>query len=294
MPDTSSLTRDFRPDDVARFSCYAASSRELAIVSAIDRSGIGLEIGPSHNPLAPKSAGFNVDVLDHASADELREKYASHHVDIGRIEDVDYIWNGEPLHELIGREGFYDWIIASHVIEHVPDLVGFLAQCERLLKADGVLALVVPDKRYCFDAFQSLTSTGDILDAHSQQRTRPSAGKVFDHYANAAWLSPGGAIAWDPAERTELALVHDFEQAKSQWAAAENSTTYVDIHNWRFTPTSFLLILDDLRRCGLIRLGAMSMPTRSGCEFYSVLGQRGTLLPQDRLELLARMRAETT
>lgn len=30
----------------------------------VDRKGLGLEIGPSHNPLAPKRQGFSVSILD--------------------------------------------------------------------------------------------------------------------------------------------------------------------------------------------------------------------------------------
>jgi hypothetical protein len=100
----------------------------------VDRKGLGLEIGPSHNPLTPKKEGFNVHILDHASADELREKYEGHGVNLENIEVVDFVWHGEPLHELIGREQCYDWIIASHVIEHTPDLMTFVAEYERLFK----------------------------------------------------------------------------------------------------------------------------------------------------------------
>lgn len=46
----------------------------------VDRKGFGLEIGPRHNPVAPKGTGSNVHILDHASADELREKYKDHDV----------------------------------------------------------------------------------------------------------------------------------------------------------------------------------------------------------------------
>src|SRR6476620_5084784 len=44
--------------------------REKALVM-IDRNGLGLEVGPSYSPIAPKKAGFNVHILDHASAEEL-------------------------------------------------------------------------------------------------------------------------------------------------------------------------------------------------------------------------------
>jgi hypothetical protein len=35
-------------------------SREDKALCALDRKGFGLEIGPSHNPIAPKKLGFNV------------------------------------------------------------------------------------------------------------------------------------------------------------------------------------------------------------------------------------------
>jgi hypothetical protein len=41
----------------------------------LDKSGSGIEIGPSFSPIAPKAQGFKVKTLDHATADELREKY---------------------------------------------------------------------------------------------------------------------------------------------------------------------------------------------------------------------------
>src|SRR5262245_51434967 len=42
----------------------------------------------------------------------------------------------------------YDYIAASHVIEHVPDVIGWLRALHRLLRPSGVVFLVVPDKRF--------------------------------------------------------------------------------------------------------------------------------------------------
>ena len=65
---------------------------------------------------------------------------------------------------MIGKTGCYDWIIASHVIEHVPNFISYLQQCEAMLKPDGILSFIIPDKRYCFDYFSSSSSTGDVLE----------------------------------------------------------------------------------------------------------------------------------
>ena len=90
-------------------------------------------------------------------------------------EEVDFLWDGRPYVELIGRRHAYDWIIGSHVLEHTTDLLGFLNDCDSLLKKGGVLSLVVPDKRYCFDRFRPLTDVGRVIDAarNPQKFIRP-------------------------------------------------------------------------------------------------------------------------
>jgi hypothetical protein len=56
--------------------------------------GKGLEIGPSHNPLMPKAAGFNVEVLDYLDAKGLRQKYSEAGLDVSTVEEVDFISDG--------------------------------------------------------------------------------------------------------------------------------------------------------------------------------------------------------
>jgi len=268
------------------------SPRERAVFHLIDKQGFGLEIGPSHNPIASKKKGYKVQILDHCTADELRAKYQGHGLNLDNIEEVDFVWQGQPLPELIGKTQCYDWIIASHVVEHIPDLISFLRQCEQLLKPNGVLSLVVPDKRYCFDYFQPLSTTGMLIDAYTQNRKRPSAGQVFDHFANAA--TANGAIAWSPDYRGggADALIHTDQQAESQWHQANTTDEYIDVHCWRFTPESFALILSDINRLGLVGLGIQAQFPTSGCEFYVSLGSVGNTQPlpnSDRIEHLKNL-----
>lgn len=61
---------------------FDSNSREAKVFHLLDPAGLGLEIGPSHNPIAPKKKGFNVHILDHASAAQLREKYQEHGVNL--------------------------------------------------------------------------------------------------------------------------------------------------------------------------------------------------------------------
>lgn len=95
----------------------------------LDKSSFGLELGPSHRPVAAKRDGYNVRVLDHLSQEDLIAKYEKHGVDLDAIEEVDYIWSGQSYRELVGEDTKFDWIVASHLVEHTPDLIAFLADC---------------------------------------------------------------------------------------------------------------------------------------------------------------------
>ena len=277
----------------------AALSLELdrseKVMCMIDQNGLGIEIGPSYQPLAPKREGFNVQIVDLCSAEELRAKFKGHEVNLDAIEEVDFVWHGEPLPVLIGQEECYDWIIASHIIEHVPDLISFLTDCEKLLKPSGVLSLIIPDKRYCFDYYHSTSSTGEILDAFEQKRTRPSPGKVFDHCARTATLK--GQMVWDRDSdmSPKLDFVHDISDAESSWRQARTTKKYFDVHNWRFTPSSFRLLFGDLQFLGLISLGIEKEFGTAGCEFYVTLRKNGTRVPSEnssRMELLRKIKED--
>lgn len=260
-------------------------SRSEKILSEIDRSGAGLEIGPSYNPALPKKDGWNVEVVDHTDAETLRKKYADHDVDITKIEQVDYVWRGEPLSELIGNAGAYDFIIASHVIEHTTDLVTFLQECSKLLKAGGVLSLAIPDMRYCFDYFRPLSSTGDVLQAYLDKRTRHTAATAFDQAAYGT--RKGENIIWHQLSRGDMKAFSSVEAAWDMAQKEHESVEYFDHHNWCFTPSSMRLILDDLNQIGLLDIRECAFFDTLTHEFFISLKKGGVRHRIQREELAA-------
>jgi SAM-dependent methyltransferase len=274
-------------------------NRELAL-RYLKRDGRGVEIGPSHNPIAPKSGGFDVEIVDHLDRDGLVAKYLTHGIDLRRIEEVDHVWHGEPLTELTGHSRYYDWVLASHVLEHVPDPVTFLRDVGEMVKPDGVISLVVPHKGRCFDYFLPITTTGALLDAWLRRPTRPSPGQIFDHTSSASLLD--GALSWDAEEsRHPNSLAHTLLDAHELFEQQQNGTDYVDVHCWRFTPASLRLVLSDLFKMGIIHLEIQAIDDEGESEFYVALrpavdsgtqGGRSDLESTDRLELLESVAAE--
>lgn len=266
-------------------------SRKDKVFYGLNKNGLGLEIGPSHNPIAPKKEGFNVHILDHLSADDLRKKYfdqGDYGVNIENIEDVDFIWTGQPYSELIGSSNCYDWIIASHVVEHIPDLLSYLRQCTELLKEGGLISLVVPDKRYCFDYFSKQSTTGNILDAYYERRTKPTPGQIFDHFANS--IKCGGRVAWsDDLNGGEKEFMYTFLQAQEKLQDAIAEEYYIDAHCWKFTPSSFIFLISDLNKLGLIDLSIKHHFDTEGCEFYITLEKSASSIDFNRMEAISRI-----
>ena len=269
--------------------------REKAL-AFVDLDGRGLEIGPAYDPLVPKASGARIETVDHANREALVQKYFGYGVPadkLAQIEEVDHIWTGGRLVDLIRNPAAFHYILASHVIEHTVDLIGFLQDCEALLRADGVLSLVVPDKRYCFDLFQPLTSVGMVVDAHLSGSRFHSPGSLLDHYAYASLRGPG-VIAWGPGA-TEPATLQfpDLSAGREALERAMRLEEYFDVHRWKFTPASFRLLVRDLRELGyhsLVEIGGFGT---DGFEFFVSLtrSSRPTSL-EDRLTLLRQIEAE--
>lgn len=278
------------PPSVENGSRRRSLSRTEKALALVDRDGLGLEIGPSHNPIAPRRAGFKVEILDYMNADALREKFGMLGLDVESIEEVDFVWSGEPIPELVGGSDRYDWIIASHVIEHLPDLLGFLHDCGEVLRPQGVVSLVIPDKRYCFDHFRALSTTGEVLDAFEQRRIRPTPGSVFDNMVNCVTLDDQGSWSVDSRDGT-FRNVYSFEEARKSWDRAKEG--YEDAHVWRFTPASFRLILEDLTSLGLMSFDIIEEFDTAGNEFFVTLGRTGAHRPAGaRLALLQEIERE--
>ncbi|WP_211864561.1 methyltransferase domain-containing protein [Neoroseomonas soli] len=251
------------------------------IRNAVGTSQRGIEIGASYSPILPKAEGYRTRIIDHTDADGLRRKYSAMGVDVSRVEEVDAIDDGGEFGELDDSGEGFDFIVASHVFEHLPDPIHFLQRCERALKPDGRLFLLVPDRRFCFDYLRPTSTAGQMLNSYlAKQRTHTPAA-LFDHHAYNAlrdgvhvWAeSEGGTFAFGGTARAGYDI------------AARRQEEYLDAHAWVFTPSTFRLIAEDLRSLGLIGMGEQFFHPSIGCEFLAVLSPAQAQVGLDRTAL---------
>lgn len=157
----------------------------------IIKSTRGLEVGPLDRPVLSRSHS-DVRYVDHASAEDLRKKYAGTPAPLiyaDRIAHVDYVWSEGNLIDRVGSETKFDYCIAAHVMEHVGNPIGWLKNITDVLKPGGIIALVLPEQSRSFDYRRAFTRPSDLIEAYLLNLTRPNMRQVFDHVAFASPFS---------------------------------------------------------------------------------------------------------
>jgi SAM-dependent methyltransferase len=249
------------------------------MTGSLDLTGLGLEIGPSHRPLLPKREGFNIRTADHLDQAGLKAKYEGVRPTEG-IEEVDYVLTGSRLVTTIDDR--FDYIIASHVIEHTVCLVSFLQDCGKLLKPGGKLSLAVPDRRFMFDFFRDRTALARVIEVYDAGPEVHSRGAAIDYHLNV--VSRGGTISWWQGAGGAFKDVHGIAEANDRGKEAADGQ-YVDVHNWVFTPNHLRLLLSDLYDLGLIELREDAFVPTRGSEFFLTLSESGQGPSESRNEL---------
>lgn len=228
-------------------------SRKEKMTKHLNLNGTGLEIGPLCWPiLTPEEA--KIYYADHTTTDGLRKIYKGDKgVPSDQIVEVKYPLNGRSLLETVKKQRF-EFILASHVIEHVPDIIDWLNDMANVLKPGGVLSLAIPDKRFTFDIDRNTSRISDAIGVHLDGLKKPSSVTVFDHFINYRdKIDPGQA--WNgQVYASEMTAPHRYsaKQALQYCKINRDSDEYVDTHTFVFTPSSFVELLRNLIDLSLV------------------------------------------
>ncbi len=249
--------------DVRRDCVFASVSRDASI----------LEIGPAHNAILAKRDGFRTRTVDYLDRDGLVERYREFaHYSPDDIEEVDYVLApGSAMAEVIPER--FDLVLASHVIEHTTSMIDFVNECTRLLAPGGVIALVVPDHRFCLDRFRERAALGRVIDASLAPPAVHTPGTVTEALLDAACR--GRSTSWRPGTSAPFSFVHGRETAVEHAEQARRADTYLDVHNWVCSPHHLRLLLQDLADLGYVSVRETYFHDTVGHEFFLNLSLEG-------------------
>jgi SAM-dependent methyltransferase len=222
-----------------------AAEREGFLATVLGaETGRMLEIGPFCRPLIK---GPNVRYLDVMDADALRQRATEIGLDPSDCpEHIDYTG------ELAQVDDTFAAVVSSHAIEHQPDLVRHLQEVDRLLEPGGRYYLIIPDKRYCFDALIPESTIANVLYAHEQKRTVHSLQSVIEHRAMVTHNDPGMHWAGEHGPFPPEEQARRVRNAMTEFEAADGG--YIDVHAWYWTPEGFRQTMRVIYHLGLTKL----------------------------------------
>ena len=134
--------------------------------------------------------------------------------------------NGDIIEAVNGSK--FDYVVASHVIEHTPNLLKFLTDIYEILEPDGQCLLIIPDKRFTFDHNRPVTTFGVILENFLTGATFPRVSAVYDHFSKA--INANGHNLWYGLEKTEDASLLVSEVSLGAAQNVNDKALYYDVH----------------------------------------------------------------
>jgi hypothetical protein len=254
------------------------------IFDLIDVAGSrGLEIGALNKPIITRAHG-PVEYIDRASRADLMAWYANDPtLNVEDIVHVDHVWTDRPLIEVVGGQRVYDYLLGSHVIEHAPDLNGWLAEIAGVLVDGGQAVFLTPDKRFTFDIDRRPSSGAELVDAHVRGLRRPDARQLFDNFQY--FRDPATGANRDGCQPTEAVVTQSARELLAVCRRIQTTGEYIDAHCWVFTPKSMLELLDLMSRLDLLAFEIARLePTEPGSNEFLLILRRlsDDLTPQAR------------
>ena len=156
--------------------------------------GRGIEIGALHNPMSVDPRRATVRYVDRVPLDGQR----AHYPELAgyTLVEPDIVADADQLPML--KDGSEDFVIANHLMEHLPDPIGALKEWYRVLRPGGILFLALPDKRLIFDKDRPRTTLAHLL-AYHQDRGMGTHASHYEEYSRLVHKKTGEELQQDIA-----------------------------------------------------------------------------------------------
>jgi predicted SAM-dependent methyltransferase len=233
-------------------SAPGVEARREFVVGKLPVHKPGLEIAPYFNPMIDRSR-YDVYYVDCIDNEEIQRKASQNPGAAGRhVPRIDAVWiPGKRLAKCVQGRRFH-YVVASHVMEHVPDPLGWLHEILECVEPGGIIALLLPDRRYTMDFYRQATTFGQVVGWSIEKPARPTPTQVMD-FLSQGFHHHGEAIveaSMPPFEEADrhYSDLDALNYAKFVWERKH----YLDVHCSVWTPDSFVDVFGRLKRVGLL------------------------------------------
>lgn len=178
----------------------ASRTHEAKVPRWIKPGAVGVEIGAWRSPV-PGITPIYVDRYAEFGGEPCRADYEG---------DATAL----PFHD-----HSLDYVVTSHVLEHVANPIAALVEWCRVLRPGGIIYLLVPDRRLTWDRFRTPTPVDHLFDDFSRGTTAVDATHIDDFVRGVDWstFSPDTPPSEVPKKQNELsALYHAAVAAREE------------------------------------------------------------------------------
>jgi SAM-dependent methyltransferase len=134
-----------------------------------------------------------------------------------------------------------NYVATSHVIEHVANPLAAIMDWYRVLRNDGIIYMVVPDRRLTFDRARPLTPAEHMVDDYLNRTSQCDGTHIDEYVLNVDWreLSPG---------TTDQNVDSERESLRATYLNAVQSGSEINIHFHTFEASNMLELLVSANR----------------------------------------------
>jgi SAM-dependent methyltransferase len=183
--------------------------------------GSGVELGPGHVPLEIPFPAVVVRYVDRWEPDQNRSLFPELGGDAPFPEpDIVADFNVERLSAL--ADASQDFVVCSHLLEHLAEPIGFLHEIHRVLRPDGVVLVLLPDRHRTFDRHREPTSLAHLIAEHEAGVTEVDEAHLIDFIVNAQ----RPRLQWVPGRPAPV-------QLDALGATDEERAATIDVHRRR-------------------------------------------------------------
>jgi SAM-dependent methyltransferase len=163
--------------------------------------GQGVEVGPGHQPFALPSGGASVRYVDRWQPVENRQLFPELGDDAAfPVPDVVANFDTDGLGPI--ADSSQDFVICSHVLEHLAEPIGFLEEIHRVLRPGGITIVLLPNRHKTFDSRRPATPLGHLIAEHQAHVRAVDDDHVVEFLSNTIGISE------DPTERSHALELH--------------------------------------------------------------------------------------
>lgn len=239
------------------------------ILTPLERNGLGLEVAPFFNPMTDKAL-LNMIYTDYVSTEENRRKASGMPglPDNIKVPEIDFVWiPGKPLRECAPDDVKFDFAVASHVLEHVPNPIGWLNEILEVMKVGAILAIVLPDKRTTNDYFRHESSDAELVGWWLERPAIPTTAQIYDFLSNGYQPVDGRPPEFlSNFAPSELRRTYEDTDIVNFMLYSFNERKYIDIHCSVWTPDRFVSAVRRMVTFGIMNV-AVSEPICQATDF---------------------------